>query len=448
MHCFEGVTPASIATCDGEGVPNVTLLSQVHYVDEGHVALSCQFFNKTRRNVDQNPYASVRLWDPTTLQPYALQLRFLRAETEGPLFERMSSRIDAIARLTGMEGIFKLLSADVYQVLSATKVDGALLPPGAVPLQPRPRLATGGEQRRAELRGLQELSGRICRARTLEELFDALLESVTSLFAAQHALLLLHDEQQQCLVAIDSKGYERSGAGAEVSLGEGLIGSVAATRSPVKLSGMHAVRRYARAVQQAAREGGTATLREVPLPALDDAQAQLAMPLVANDRLVGVLALESRDPLAFEDWHEAFLGILANQAALAIAVLTERDDEEDGVPVAPDAAPLPARTRRFTWFAADESVFVDGEYLTRNVPARILWKLLNEHAEGRREFTNRELRMDPGLGLPSLRDNLESRLILLRKRLEERCPDVRLVPVKRGRFVLERDSEIVLESKP
>ena len=318
--CFQGVTPASIATCDADGVPNVTLLSQVHYLDEQHVALSCQFFNKTRRNVDQNPYASVRLWHPVTLQPYVLALRFQRAETSGPLFDEMSSRIDAIARVTGMQGIFKLLSADVYEVCSIAEVTGALSPAGAEPQRASPNVPRDTEMRRAELRGLQQLSARMCRARPLDELFGALLESVTSLLAAPHAVLLLHDEARGRLTAIDSKGYERSGAGAEVQVGEGLIGAVAASRMPLALSGMHAVRRYARAVHVAAREGGAPLEGDIPLPELHDAQAQLALPLVADDRLVGVLALESRDPLAFEEWHQAYLTLLANQAASAASV--------------------------------------------------------------------------------------------------------------------------------
>jgi hypothetical protein len=114
---------------------------------------------------------------------------------------------------------------------------------------------------------------------------------------------------------------------------------------------------------------------------------------------------------------------------------------------APTTAGTPPLKLRF--FKSDDCVFAGDEYLVRNVPGRILWKILREAtSRGRTEFTNRELRLDGSLGLPPIRDNLESRLVLLRKRLEQKCPQIQLIPTARGRFRVEVAAPIELEEAP
>lgn len=445
--CLQGIIPAAMATCDQAGEPNVTYLSHVQLVDERHVALSCQFFNKTRRNVAENPHAAVVVYHPVTMEATRLRLRFDHAETEGPLFDAMALRIQAIASHTGMAGVFRLRSADVYEVLAVEPVEGFLLPPDPLldaigpPLPPGPM---------SEIRGLQAVSDRIARAASLEALLDGTLEALDALLGFSHAMVLLAGQPGEPLVALATRGYGPGGLGAEVRAGEGLIGTVAERRRMLRVAGVGAELRYGRAIrgQLEARGEGGGLVAEIPLPGLQDAQAQLALPLLAGDRLVGVLAVESRDPLQFDEWDEAFLGIVGNQIAAGIDRFASDDEEGSRAGPAPAPAPGGRPVRTLRYFAADECVFVDGEYLIRNVPGKILWKVLGLHRrEGRTEFTNRELRLDPALGLPPVKDNLESRLILLRRRLEERCPDIRLVPVRRGRFALELDCRLELEER-
>jgi hypothetical protein len=114
--------PAIVATCSADGIPNATLISQVYYVDRTHIALSFQFFNKTIRNVRENPQACVALNDLQSNTKWILDVQYDHSETEGPIFDEMDMQIEAIASATGMSGIFKLRAADIYRVESCRKL--------------------------------------------------------------------------------------------------------------------------------------------------------------------------------------------------------------------------------------------------------------------------------------------------------------------------------------
>lgn len=452
-QCFRGVVPSMIATTDAYGVPNVTYVSQLHIVDDRHVALSRQFFNKTSRNLEQTGRLSAEVLDPVTLQAYRLRMRFLRSETSGPLFDTMKFRIDAIASVTGMAGVFRLMASDVCKVLSVERVDGFLTTPPAALLDEQISV----EGFRTEMRGLQVVSERINRADDLETLLAAVLDALAVFFHFEHTIVLLSEPENSKLITIACRGYG-GGVGAEVPYGDGMIGAVAVEKKVLRLTGIHSGLRYSRAVRREVEVRGTTMRPEIPLPGLPDAQSALVLPLLLENRLVGVLAAESRDALAFGEWHEAYLEIIANQIALGIDRMLRRpDDEEPARAIAPlPPAEVPVATpviaaaarRNFVFYKNDDCVFVDDEYLIRNVPGRILWKLLNEWKQrGRTEFTNRELRMDDSLGLPDFKDNLESRLILLRHRLQEKCPDVRMVSTGRGKFALEVKADLALSER-
>jgi adenylate cyclase len=216
-----------------------------------------------------------------------------------------------------------------------------------------------------------------------------------------------------------------------------VIGIAAERRQVVSVANLSRTRAMSAAIRESVQRGGAALPgREIPLPGLATAQSAAAVPLVVQRRLIGVLYLESEEPGGFGPQTERLLRILGGHLASALALLEADRQESAESPAAPDP-PASGETLAVEYYQADDSVFVGGDYLVRGVPGRILWKLLNEHASGgRTAFTNRELRLDERLGLPAGNDNLEARLLVLRKRLAAADCAIGLERVGRGRLAL------------
>ena len=79
-----------------------------------------------QRPMAENPHACVVVVDPLTYDSYRMMLVYERTERRGPIFERLRRDVDAIAALTGMAGIFKLRSADIYRVVEVEQVPAAV----------------------------------------------------------------------------------------------------------------------------------------------------------------------------------------------------------------------------------------------------------------------------------------------------------------------------------
>ncbi len=439
--CLEGVIPSPLATCSPDGTPNISYMSIVKYVDSERVALSRQFLNKTRANLDANPVAQVLLVDPATLDEYVLDLRHVHTETEGPVFEAMRTELEAIASQSGMGDVFRLRGADIYHVVRCEALHDDDAPAPARPAR--------------DLIGpLDELTRRLALAESYAEATTTALRALEDLFDFPYAILLAADERGDRLFTVASNGYPRSGAGAEVPIGTGLIGIAAERRQVVSVANLARSRTMSAAVRDSVERGGDQVAeKEIPLPGLGRAQSAAAIPLVVRGGLTGLLYLESEQIACFGPHNERLLRIVGAHLGAALAAL-----EDDGAQTAPAtpppdrppaAAEAPAQPAAggcpVVYYQADDSVFVGGEYVIRGVPGRILWRLLNEHAaDGRTAFTNRELRLDERLGLPAGADNLEARLLVLRRRLGVAGCGIGLERVGRGRLELRVERPLAL----
>ena len=245
-----------------------------------HVAISCQFFNKTRRNLEENPYAHGRVLGPGDVPGLSRSACATCARRRtGPLFETMALRIEVIASHTGMTGVFKLRSADVCEVLWIE--DGRGIPrrerrrcrEDAVadgPMTEIRALSLVSAPRQPGARPREPLQGRPRRARGGVRLppLDRLPRGREGADARRRSRATATARAASAPRWRIGEGLDRDGrrqARPDPPLGNGASCCATGARS-------------APASRSRATASGLAA--EIPLPGLPDAESQLALPLV------------------------------------------------------------------------------------------------------------------------------------------------------------------------
>ena len=400
--CLRAGLPAPMATCSPDGAPHISYISQVHYLDRERVATSRQSFNRALVHRNAGPLSQVLIIRPATGEEFRLDLQYLHTTTEGDEFEAMRANLDAIASHTGMGLVFRLRGLDVHRVLWCTRVQRGSLEPKRVethdPLVP-----------------LEQFARRLERPTSYEEATRAVIHALDDLFGFRYAVLIAPEEIEDAA---------------------GLIGTAASRRRVITTANLARARAFAAAVNDGDDPGGS---HERALPGLAGARSAAAIPLVVGRDVLGVLYLESAEPSAFGGPTEGLLRIIGAHAAAALAARSAPAAQEPRR--APVTAPVPIRPTRppieLVYYQADDTVLCNSAYIVKGAPGRILWSMLKAHVDsGRTQFSNRELRLDESLGLPAGNDNLEARLLVLRRRLADLDCGITLERVGRGRLEL------------
>ncbi|MEN3283881.1 MAG: adenylate cyclase [Solirubrobacteraceae bacterium] len=409
--CLRAGLPSPMATCGPDGTPHISYISQVQYLDCERVATSRQSFNRALVHLDASPLSQAIIVRPATGEQFRLDLRHLHTATDGEEFEAMRANLDAIASHTGMGPAFRLRGLDVHRVVRCARVRHASREPERV-AAPNPLVP------------LEQFARRLERRTSYEGATQEVIDALDDLFGFRSAVLIAADE---------------------IEPGAGLIGTAASRRRVIVTANLARARAMAAAVNGGDGTGGSP---EVALPGSAGARSAAAVPLVVGKDVLGVLYLESAEPSAFGGPTEGLLRIIGAHAAAALAARAPAAEQPRRAPV---AAPVPSSepTIELVYYQADDTVLCDSAYVVKGAPGRILWSMLKAHADsGRTQFSNRELRLDESLGLPAGNDNLEARLLVLRRRLAAIDCGVTLERVGRGRLELQLERPAELTEVP
>ncbi|MBC7250801.1 MAG: GAF domain-containing protein, partial [Anaerolineae bacterium] len=162
------------------------------------------------------------------------------------------------------------------------------------------RLYTTAQRRARQLTLIGDVSRKVAAILELEELFTQVVHLIQETFAYDHVGIFTLDPQSETLSFQASTHPELGQECMNIKLGEGIIGWVAQTGQPLLVND----------VSQEARFHYDRIWPQT--------QAELAVPLKVEDRVLGVLDVQSNQTEAFTDDDLFILQTLAAQVAIAI----------------------------------------------------------------------------------------------------------------------------------
>ncbi|MBM3776978.1 MAG: GAF domain-containing protein [Acidimicrobiia bacterium] len=148
------------------------------------------------------------------------------------------------------------------------------------------------------LETLAEIGREVSSVLDLDELLTRIASLTRRIIDYRTFGILLMNEAEQRLEMKVALRYGDVSALREVPLGQGLVGWAAQQRQLVLVSDVSRDPRY--------------------IPAVEDVQSELVVPLLIQDRCIGVFDLESPELDAFTREHAQMLTLLASHAAVAI----------------------------------------------------------------------------------------------------------------------------------
>lgn len=178
------------------------------------------------------------------------------------------------------------------------------------------KLAKQLDRKQHETEILKVISGQISSSLDLKETLDSLLVLLDKFFNYEHSMILLSDLESKFLTVFASHGYKVTGLNAKVEIGKGVIGMVAKSKKLLRFGNLSQRLMYASAGEVNFEDVEDEII--IKLPGLSNPRSQVAIPLLVNDELVGVLNVESEDFNVFKEEDADLIFLVAIQAAIAI----------------------------------------------------------------------------------------------------------------------------------